>query len=111
MTPDEPVDPANPDAEEAPSAPADEPVVVPGESLPSMLPAPDVASPFEPSTDDGTVAAAEPPPAPDSAGPLTTTAPYSLRGAFVWGPLLLLSVLALRLRFSWRPRRRNQDYY
>ena len=63
------------------------------------------------STGDGTVTAAEPPPAPDSAGPLTTTAPYSLRGAFVWGPLLLLSVLALRLRFPWRPRRKNQDYY
>ena len=40
-------------------------------------------------------------------GPLTTTAPYSLRGAFVWGPLLLLSVLALRLRFPWRPRRQE----
>ncbi len=78
-----------------------------------MLPAPEVglAVPSHP-PDDGTVAAAEPPPAPDSAGPLTTTAPYSLRGAFVWGPLLLLSVLALRLRFPWRHKRRqNQLYY
>ena len=38
-------------------------------------------------------------------GSLTTTAPYTLRGAFVWAPLLLLSVLALRLRFPWRYKR------
>ena len=107
-TPAEPVDPPDTGSEDDPSAPVDEPVV-PGESLPSMLPAPEAPSQSDPS--DDTVAAAEPPSARDSAGPLTTTAPYSLRGAFVWGPLLLLSVLAMRLRFPWRNRRKNQSYY
>jgi hypothetical protein len=39
------------------------------------------------------------------AGPLTTTAPFTLRGAFVWGPLLMLSVLTLLLKVRRRPRR------
>ena len=51
---------------------------------------------------------AAPAPGSDAPGPLTTTAPYTLRGAFVWAPLLLLSVLALRLRFPWRYKRRRR---
>ncbi|HEX5086745.1 MAG TPA: choice-of-anchor A family protein [Nocardioides sp.] len=39
------------------------------------------------------------------AGPLTTTAPFTLRGAFVWGPLLMLSLLTLVLRIRRRPTR------
>lgn len=62
----------------------------------------------EPDADEDTEVAATP--APDATGPLTTTAPYSLRGAFVWAPLLLLSVLALRLRFPWRYKRRRRLY-
>jgi len=70
-----------------------------------MLPSPEPTPPSsEPDDDDRVDAAAEPPRA-DSPGPLTTTAPYSLRGALVWGPLLLLSVLALRMRFPWRYKR------
>jgi hypothetical protein len=36
---------------------------------------------------------------------MTTTAPFTLRGAFVWGPLLMLSLLTLLLRVRRRPRR------
>jgi hypothetical protein len=39
------------------------------------------------------------------AGPMTTTAPFTLRGAFVWGPLLMLSLLTLVLRVRGRPKR------
>ncbi len=39
------------------------------------------------------------------AGPFTTTAPFTLRGAFVWGPMLLLSVLTLLVRVRRRPAR------
>ena len=78
-----------------------------------MPPAPEPASPSSRPAGDGPVDSAPSRRAPpDSAGPLTTTAPYTLRGAFVWGPLLLLSVLALRLRFPWRHRaRKNQQHY
>jgi choice-of-anchor A domain-containing protein len=41
------------------------------------------------------------------AGPLATTAPFTLRGAFVWGPLLMLSLLTLLLRVKRRPRRQH----
>jgi len=39
------------------------------------------------------------------AGPLTSTAPFTLRGAFVWGPMLMLSLLTLLLRVRRRPKR------
>ncbi len=37
--------------------------------------------------------------------PFTTTAPFTLRGAFVWGPMLLLSLLTLVVRIRRRPKR------
>jgi hypothetical protein len=36
---------------------------------------------------------------------MTVTAPFTLRGAFVWGPLLLLSLLTLVVRTRRRPKR------
>ena len=41
------------------------------------------------------------------AGPVTTTAPFTLRGAFVWGPLLMLSLLTLLLAGPVSARRRR----
>jgi hypothetical protein len=107
VTPDpalvEPSDPGAADPEPDPG---------PQETLPSLPPAPEVAVPAEGGRADGpTVSAAGPPSRPDTPGPLTTTAPYTLRGAFVWAPLLLLSVLALRLRFPWRYKRRRRPLH
>jgi choice-of-anchor A domain-containing protein len=48
---------------------------------------------------------AEPPRQAGPAGALSTTAPFTLRGAFVWGPMLMLSLLTLLLRVRRRPRR------
>lgn len=42
---------------------------------------------------------------PQADAPLPTTAPFTLRGAFVWAPVLLLSVLTLLLRVRRRPKR------
>jgi hypothetical protein len=36
---------------------------------------------------------------------VTTTAPFTLRGAFVWGPVMMLSLLTLVLKVRRRPRR------
>ena len=36
---------------------------------------------------------------------MTMTAPFTLRGAFVWGPMLLLSLLTLVVRVRRRPKR------
>ena len=57
------------------------------------------------STVDAEAPNAEPPNRSDSAGPFTTTAPFTLRGAFVWGPMLLLSLLTLLVRIRRRPKR------
>lgn len=103
--PTEPADPTPTLPEAEPSTPTEVPTVVPDEALPSMLPAPEPTLPPSEPDDDPVDTAAEPPARADGPGPLTTTAPYTLRGAFVWGPLLLLSVLALRLRFPWRYKR------
>jgi outer membrane biosynthesis protein TonB len=85
------------------SAPTEEPTAAPEQDpVPSIPPAPEPVVPAD-EPDDADISAA--PPVPASPGPLTTTAPYTLRGAFVWGPLLLLSVLALRMRYPWRRRR------
>jgi hypothetical protein len=109
--PVEPVEPVEPTPEppyvdpEPPLGPAADPELV----VPSLVPVPDVSVDSGDDTPDEPVAAA-PGPAPRTGapGPLTTTAPYSLRGTFVWAPLLLLSVLALRLRFPWRYGKRRR---
>ncbi len=109
--PTRPTDPPVPTAPdvEPPSIPNDDPSSSPDDTPSPPEPAPDEVDPAD-GSDDG-AALADPPRRPNAAGPLTTTAPYTLRGAFVWGPLLLISVLAMRLRFPWRPRKRNQEYY
>jgi choice-of-anchor A domain-containing protein len=115
VTPDPaPVEPTEPTPalpEPDPLPPTHEPALDPElvETLPFLPPAPELTVPTSDEPVDGpVVTAAEPPSRPDTAGPLTTTAPYTLRGAFVWAPLLLLSVLALRLRFPWRYKRRRR---
>ena len=57
------------------------------------------------STSDAEAAQAEPPRHSGPAGPMTTTAPFTLRGAFVWGPMLLLSLLTLLVKIRRRPKR------
>lgn len=110
-TPIEPTEPTEPLDDPELVSPADLTTEELEEALPLLPPAPELTLPSgEPDQDPvGTAAAPAPAPAPDAdtPGPLTTTAPYTLRGAFVWAPLLLLSVLALRLRFPWRYRRRR----
>ena len=54
--------------------------------LPSWLPTPEPTPPSSDPDDDPVDVVAEPPARPDGPGPLTTTAPYTLRGAFVWAP-------------------------
>jgi hypothetical protein len=92
-----------PTADPTPTA---EPTSTP-DPLPSSLPTPDPDEPSAGAPDDVPNAGPEPPQRPGNPGPLTTTAPFTLRGAFVWGPLLLLSVLALRLRAPWQRKRRR----
>jgi hypothetical protein len=38
---------------------------------------------------------------------MTVTAPFTLRGAFVWGPMLMLSLLTLLVRVRRRPKRQH----
>lgn len=57
------------------------------------------------STDTSEPNVAEAPRTSGPAGPLTSTAPFTLRGAFVWGPMLMLSLLTLLLRVRRRPKR------
>ena len=57
------------------------------------------------STVDAEAPNAEPPSNDGTAAPFTTTAPFTLRGAFVWGPMLLLSLLTLVVRIRRRPKR------
>ncbi|GAB3247687.1 hypothetical protein GCM10027448_10580 [Nocardioides dilutus] len=108
----EPQDPPTTLPDPEPTSPTEEPTVVPEEEpLPSLPPAPDPVVPTSEPDDDPVDTAAAPPAPSDGPGPLTTTAPYTLRGAFVWGPLLLLSVVALRMRYPWRRKRRHSLYY
>jgi choice-of-anchor A domain-containing protein len=96
--------PAEPSASPTPSSVV-EPTNRPGlSSSPSDEPssAPSAAS-SESSATEAPVA--EPPRQSGPAGPLTTTAPFTLRGAFVWGPLLMLSLLTLLLKVRRRPKR------
>ena len=57
------------------------------------------------STSDAEAPNADPPRQSGSSGPMTVTAPFTLRGAFVWGPMLLLSLLTLVVRTRRRPKR------
>jgi choice-of-anchor A domain-containing protein len=109
--PAEPAEPSDPTPEppyvdpEPPLGPTADPEV----AVPSVVPVPDVTvDSGDDTSDDAVVAAPGPAPRTGGPGPLTTTAPYSLRGTFVWAPLLLLSVLALRLRFPWRYGKRRR---
>jgi choice-of-anchor A domain-containing protein len=92
---------STPDPTPAPtSAPSATPTTVPELPMPSTAPSPqpsETAVPPGAEPGDG---------APQTeAGPVTTTAPFTLRGAFVWAPLLMLSLLTLLLRVRGRPRR------
>ncbi len=57
------------------------------------------------STSDAEAPNADPPRQSGGSGPMTVTAPFTLRGAFVWGPMLLLSLLTLVVRIRRRPKR------
>jgi choice-of-anchor A domain-containing protein len=106
---------SNPDEEESPE-PTEEPAPPPvtptvPEPTPTPEPAPPSAAPTPQPTETPTPTAEAAPPQADpprpsaGPGPVTTTAPFTLRGSFVWGPLLLLSVLTLLLRTRRRPKR------
>jgi choice-of-anchor A domain-containing protein len=71
---------------------------------PSDAPTVSPTTPGAPGSDDETPSA-DPPRDNDAAGPMTVTAPFTLRGAFVWGPMLLLSLLTLVVRIRRRPKR------
>jgi choice-of-anchor A domain-containing protein len=121
--PREPTEPTEPPASPTPTPEADAavtatpevepvptpaPTSAPGSEPPSVaeVPVPSTAPGPSPSASAPTPAAAPAGEAPAAeAGPVTTTAPFTLRGAFVWAPLLLLSVLTLLLRVRGRPRR------
>jgi hypothetical protein len=107
---------SDPDEEESPeptpepAAPTATPTVP--EPTPTQEPAPPSTAPTpEPTETPTPTAESEPPPQADprppngGPGPFTTTAPFTLRGTFVWGPLVLLSVLTLLLRTRRRPKR------
>jgi hypothetical protein len=102
-----------PEPPAAPSTPAASP---PSTSLvdPTNRPPPTSTSSAQPSASpagsvtppsDAAAPHAEPPNRHGPAGPFTTTAPFTLRGAFVWGPLLMLSLLTMVLRVRRRPKR------
>jgi hypothetical protein len=101
--PPPPTEPETPAATPTPSSIV-EPTNRPEPSSPSALPSSTPVSTPTP-TIDAEAPNAEPPHADGPAGPLTTTAPFTLRGAFVWGPLLMLSLLTLLLRVRRRPKR------
>jgi hypothetical protein len=98
-----------------PSTPTAEPTPTPSTmpeptNRPTPSPTPTAAPTETPTSSPSPTSDSEPPraDAPNHggpAGPLTTTAPFTLRGAFVWGPLLMLSLLTLLLRVRRRPRR------
>jgi choice-of-anchor A domain-containing protein len=85
----------------APPASLPEPTARPEPTTPAPAPA---AEPT-PSSSPASTPRTDPPRSPPGAAPLTTTAPFTLRGTFVWGPLVLLSVLTLLLRVRRRPKR------
>jgi choice-of-anchor A domain-containing protein len=104
--PEPPAPPFTPSSSPPPSS------IVEPTNRPQPAPTPSAqptASPTAPSssTDDSDSEApnAEPPNQHGAAGPFATTAPFTLRGAFVWGPLLMLSLLTMVIRTRRRPKR------
>ena len=98
-----PLPESTPDASPAPSSitePTNGPELPTPSSAPTAAPTPSSAPSVEP-----TAPTADAPRDGGVAGPLSTTAPLTLRGAFVWGPMLMLSLLTLLLRVKRRPRR------
>ena len=75
---------------------------LPGSPSPQPTPSPS-SSPTP--TIDAEAPSADAPQHDGAAGPMTTTAPFTLRGAFVWGPMLMLSLLTLLVRVRRRPKR------
>ncbi len=102
VVPEPPLPTTTPSA--GPSSEA-EPTIPPREPSPTAQPspAPETATP----TADAAVPHADPPRPGGDTGPFTTTAPFTVRGSFVWGPMLLLSVLTLLVRTRRRPVRRR----
>jgi hypothetical protein len=88
---------------EAPST-LPEPTNRPDQPSPSSQPTPAPSEASSPS-EDAEAPSADAPNRGGSPGPLATTAPFTLRGAFVWGPLLMLSLLTMVLRTRKRPKR------
>jgi choice-of-anchor A domain-containing protein len=72
-------------------------------STPTVSTAPE-PEPSDVPTADASVPGSDAPRAERPSAPLTT-APFTLRGSFVWAPLLLLSVLTLLLKTRRRPKR------
>jgi len=100
----EPPEPASTPTPSPTPASIVEPTNGPDLPTPSALPTPTDTVTSSP-TAEASAPNAEPPHADGPAGPLATTAPFTLRGAFVWGPMLMLSLLTLLLRVRRRPRR------
>jgi Domain of unknown function (DUF5979) len=102
-----PPSPVQPTTTAPPATPSSnpEPTNRPTQPPSSALPTPQPTSSASPSA-SSEAPHADAPNRGGSAGPMiTTTAPFTLRGAFVWGPLLMLSLLTLLLRVRARPRR------
>ncbi len=102
-------DEESPEPTEEPAAPTatpppSEPVASPEPPTPSTAPTPEPTETATP-TAESEAPQADPRPPSGGPGPFTTTAPFTLRGTFVWAPLLLLSVLTLLLRTRRRPKR------
>ena len=102
--PEPPAAPSTPSSAPTPST-IPEPTNLPG--LPGSSSAQPTASPTTSptSTSDAEAPQADAPRQSGPAGPMTVTAPFTLRGAFVWGPMLLLSLLTLVVRIRRRPKR------
>jgi len=92
------------------TSPSDAPTLVteptdgPAPPTPSSQPNPE-PSPSNSASEETEAPRADPPGRGAGPGPLATTAPFTLRGAFVWGPLLMLSLLTMVLRTRKRPKR------
>jgi choice-of-anchor A domain-containing protein len=104
VVPDPPPVSEPPEPPEPPSTSIPEPTNAPQVPRPSDVPVPQPeatggASPVGPAAGGHERAARGADP-----GPLTTTAPFTLRGSFVWGPMLMLSLLTLLVRIRRRPR-------
>ena len=104
---------ADPEPTQAPETEAPEtsaPTVLPEPTDRPEQPSPSAQPTSEPSAPSAAPEESEEPKADapnrgPGPGPLATTAPFTLRGAFVWGPLLMLSLLTMVLRTRKRPKR------